>query len=175
MAASTSVDVASKSTGSLRDLVDATPASAIPGSVRRAHPRVLPLLDGLPKALGGVTKPSRDRGRFVRIELLGRRRTLTPPKSRSIATDGTSPCAAGLRRKTPLTAGSPGRRAIDGNKNGDYGDGGQDSHAGRIPRIPGGRSTGALSAIDSVAVWNRTEGDYFTRLNRYTVKVLGER
>ncbi len=33
---------------------------------------------------------------------------------------------------------------------------------------------GADFPIDSVAVWNRTDGDYYRRLNRYTVKVLDE-
>ena len=35
----------------------------------------------------------------------------------------------------------------------------------------GGRP-GADYPIDSVTVWNRSEGDYYARLNRYTIKVL---
>ena len=53
------------------------PAIRDPGQRAALYPRVLPLLDGLPKALGGGTRASKGtEGRFVRIELRGRR-TLT--------------------------------------------------------------------------------------------------
>ncbi len=65
-------DLASKSAGSLRDLVDAMPAIRDPGQRAALYPRVLPLLDGLPNSLGGPKASKGIEGRFVRVELRGR-------------------------------------------------------------------------------------------------------
>ncbi len=70
-------DLATKSVSSLRDLLDAMPMIADPSVRAGLYPKVAPLLQGLPKSLAGpstVTKGTL--GRFVRIELMGRR-TLT--------------------------------------------------------------------------------------------------
>ena len=166
--------LASKSTGSLRDLVDATPALRDPGQRAALYPRVLPLLDGLPKALGGGTKPSKvTEGRFVRIELQGRR-TLTLAEV-EVYSDGRNVALRGKATQKNTAYGGLAERAIDGNKNGDYGDGGQTHTRENTPNPWWEVDLGAAVPIDSVAVWNRTDGDYYTRLDRYTVKVLGER
>ena len=163
--------LASKSAGSLRDLVDAMPAIRDPGQRAALYPRVLPLLDGLPKALGGGTKSSKGtEGRFVRIELRGRR-TLTLAEV-EVYSDGRNIAPLGKATQKNTAYNGPAERAIDGNKNGSYGDGGQ-THTQENTTNPWWEvDLGADYPIDSVAVWNRTEGDYYTRLNRYTIKVL---
>ena len=163
--------LASKSAGSLRDLVDAMPAIRDPGQRAALYPRVLPLLDGLPKALGGGTKASKGtEGRFVRIELRGRR-TLTLAEV-EVYSDGRNVAPLGKATQKNTAYGGPAERAIDGNKSGSYGDGGQ-THTQENTANPWWEvDLGAEYPIDSVAVWNRTEGDYYTRLDRYTIKVL---
>ena len=116
--------LASKSAGALRDLVDAMPAIRDPGQRSALYPRVVPLLDGLPKALGGGTKASKGtEGRFVRIELRGRR-TLTLAEV-EVFSDGRNVAPLGKATQKNTAYDGPAERAIDGNTNGDYGDGGQ--------------------------------------------------
>jgi putative heme-binding domain-containing protein len=165
--------LASKSGGSLRDLVDAVPAIRDPGQRAALYPRVSPLLDGLPKALGGGTKSSKGtEGRFVRIELRGRR-TLTLAEV-EVYSDGRNIAPLGKATQKNTAYDGPAERAIDGNKNGSYGDGGQ-THTQENTTNPWWEvDLGAQYPIDAVAIWNRSEGDYYTRLNRYTIKVLDE-
>jgi putative heme-binding domain-containing protein len=165
--------LASTSAGSLRDLVDAMPAIRDPGQRSALYSRVLTLLDGLPKALGGGTKASKGtEGRFVRIELRGRR-TLTLAEV-EVLSDGRNVAPLGKATQKNTAYDGPAERAIDGNKNGDYGNGGQTHTQENTPNPWWEVDLGAGYPIDSVAVWNRTEGDYFKRLDRYTVKVLDE-
>jgi putative heme-binding domain-containing protein len=163
--------LASKFAGSLRDLVDAMPAIRDPGQRAALYPRVVPLLDGLPKSLGGGTKSSKGtEGRFVRIELRGRR-TLTLAEV-EVFSDGRNIAPVGKATQKNTAYNGPAERAIDGNKNGSYGEGGQTHTAENTTNPWWEVDLGADYPIDSVAVWNRTEGDYYTRLNRYTIKVL---
>ena len=100
------------------------PAIRDPGQRAALYPRVLPLLDGLPKALGGGTKASKGtEGRFVRIELRGRR-TLTLAEV-EVFSDGRNVAPLGKATQKNTAYGGPAERAIDGNKSGAYGDGGQ--------------------------------------------------
>ncbi len=163
--------LAEKSAGSLRDMVDAMPAIRDPGQRSALYPRILPLLDGLPKALnGGKSESSGTEGRFVRIELKGRR-TLTLAEV-EVSSDGRNVAPAGKATQKNTAYGGSAGRAIDGNKNGDYADGGQ-THTEENTRDPWWEvDLGTELPIDSVAIWNRTEGDYYRRLDRFTVKVL---
>ncbi|MGO9923151.1 MAG: PVC-type heme-binding CxxCH protein [Isosphaeraceae bacterium] len=165
--------VASKSAGSLRDLVDAMPAIRDPGQRSALYPRILPLLAGMPQALGGGTRASKGtEGRFVRIELRGRR-TLTLAEV-EVSSDGRNVAPLGKATQKNTAYGGDAERAIDGNKSGSYGAGGQ-THTQENTANPWWEvDLGALYPIDSVAVWNRTEGDFYTRLSRYTIKILDE-
>ncbi len=163
--------LASKSAGSLRDLVDAMPAIRDPGQRAGLYPRVLPLLDGLPKPLGGGSKASKGtEGRFVRIELKGRR-TLTLAEV-EVFSDGRNVAPLGKATQTNTGYGGPASRAIDGNKGGAYGDGGQTHTEENTPNPWWEVDLGAEFPIDSVVVYNRTEGDYYTRMDHFTLKVL---
>jgi putative heme-binding domain-containing protein len=163
--------LAEKSAGSLRDLVDAMPAIRDPGQRSALYPSVLPLLEGLPKALGGGAKASKGtEGRFVRIELPGRG-TLTLAEV-EIYSDGRNVAPLGKATQKNTAYGGAAAKAIDGNKNGEYGDGGQTHTREDTPNPWWEVDLGADYPIDAVAIWNRTEGDYYKRLDRYTLKVL---
>jgi putative heme-binding domain-containing protein len=166
--------LASKSAGSLRDLVDAMPAIRDPGQRASLYPKVLPLLDGLPKALGGGSKASKGtEGRFVRIELSGRR-TLTLAEV-EVLSDGRNVAPLGKASQKNISSGGRAERGIDGNKSPSYGDGGQ-THTEENTLNPWWEvDLGADYPIDSIAVYNRADGDLGNRLNRYTLKVLDSR
>jgi putative heme-binding domain-containing protein len=163
--------LASRSAGSLRDLVAAMPAIRDPGQRSALYPKVLPLLDGLPPALGGGKPSKGTEGRFVRIELPGRRRTLTLAEV-EVYSDGRNIAPLGKATQKNTAYDGNAARAIDANKNGDYGGGGQ-THTEENTANPWWEvDLGAEYPIEAVAVWNRTDEDLYRRLARYTVKVL---
>ena len=148
------------------------PAIRDPGQRAALYPRVLPLLDGLPKALGGGTKASKGtEGRFVRIELRGRR-TLTLAEV-EVYSDGRNIAPLGKATQKNTAYDGPAERAIDGNKSGDPTATAARPTPRKTPLNPWWEvDLGAEYPIDSVAIWNRTDGDFYKRLNRYTIKVL---
>ena len=165
--------LASKSPGSLRDLVDAMPAIRDPGQRAALYPRVLPLLDGLPNALGGPKPSKAIEGRFVRIELRGRR-TLTLAEV-EVMSDGRNVARPGKASQKNTAYGGDAGRAIDGNKSDTYGEGGQ-THTEENTANPWWEvDLGSEVPIESVAVFNRADGDLFARLDRYTLRVLDGR
>jgi putative heme-binding domain-containing protein len=162
--------LASKSAGSLRDLVAAMPAIRDPGQRAALYPRVRPLLDGMPGAPGGGGTSKGTEGRFVRIELKGRR-TLTLAEV-EVLSDGRNIAPLGKATQKNSAYDGDASRAIDGNKDGDYGAGGQ-THTEENTANPWWEvDLGADYPVDAITVWNRSEGDFYRRLDRYTVKVL---
>ena len=80
------------------------------------------------------------------------------------------PALALLRRRTPRTAAR--LRAIDGNKRGEFGGGGQ-THTEENTGKPWWEvDLGAELPIESVAIYNRTEGYLGKRLEGFTLLVL---
>ena len=140
------------------------------------YPKVEPLL-ARPAAGAGDdgTKAKAVDGRYVRIELPGQQRTLTLAEV-EVFSDGRNVARAGQgdaeehrpRRRRPS-------RAIDGNTSGTYGDGGQ-THTEENTTNPWWEvDLGAEYPIDSIVVYNRTDGDLGKRLNGFTLKVLDDR
>jgi putative heme-binding domain-containing protein len=165
---------ATKSVQALRDLVAAMPM--IPDASLRAalYPKVAPLLDGLPQNLSpGGTNVRGTQGRFVRIELEGRK-TLTLAEV-EVYSDGRNIARQGRASQKNTAHGGDAQRAIDGNKDGSYGKGGQ-THTEENTRNPYWEvDLGAEYPLDSVVVYNRTEGDLGKRLEGFTLKVLDNR
>ena len=164
--------LASKSAGSLLDLVDAMPAIRDPGQRLALYPKVLPLLTGLPTALGGGASASSKgtEGRFVRIELTGRR-TLTLAEV-EVMSGGRNVAPLGKATQKNTANGGGAQRAIDGNTSGVYGDGGQTHTRENTPDPWWQLDLGDELPIESVAIWNRTEGNHYKRLDPFTIKVL---
>ena len=164
--------LASKTPGSLRDLVDAIPSIRDPGQRSSLYPLLLPLLEGLPKSLGSSSKTSKGtEGRFVRIELQGRR-TLTLAEV-EILSDGRNVAPLGKATQKNTAYGGGPERAIDGNKNGSYGNDGQTHTREDTPSPWWEVDLGAEYPIEAITVWNRTEGEFYKRLDGYSLKVLG--
>ncbi len=164
-------DLASKSTSSLRDLLAAMPLIADPSLRAMLFPKVEPLLKGLPDHLKPNVSGPVVPGRYVRIELPGRQRTLTLAEVQVIS-DGKNVARQGKASQKNTAYGGVASRAIDGNTSGAYGDGGQ-THSVEGTRDPWWEvDLGAELPIDSVVIWNRTDGNLGDRLKNYTLKVL---
>jgi putative heme-binding domain-containing protein len=164
--------LAVKSVTSLRDLVQAMPLIRDPGQKAALYPRIEPLLAGLPKELASAAKNGKSvHGRYVRIELPGRRRTLTLAEV-EVFHDGQNIARSGKAMQKNTANGGDARKAIDGNTGGSYGAGGQ-SHTEENTSNPWWEvDLGSESPIDSIVVWNRTDDGLGKRLDGFTLKVL---
>jgi putative heme-binding domain-containing protein len=157
----------------LRDLVDSV--ALIPDAKLRAamYPKVAPLLTKLPPAIEAKIKGKNGTvGRYVRIELPGRRKTLTLAEVQVFA-DGKNIARNGKARQSSTAYGGNASRAIDGNTSGSYGSGGQ-THTRERGRNPWWEvDLGAEYPIEAIVVWNRTDSPQLgNRLNNFTLTVL---
>src|SRR5262249_21348038 len=116
--------LALKSTSALTDLVKAMPLIRDPGQRASLYPKIEPLLTALPKELSAEPKGATRLGRFVRIELPGKRKTLTLAEV-EVVSGGRNVARQGKASQKNTAHGGDPAKAIDGNKSGSYGDGGQ--------------------------------------------------
>jgi putative heme-binding domain-containing protein len=161
-----------KSINGLRDLLGAVPLVADPGLRASLYPKIEPLLEGLPKELatpGNLGKTVM--GRYIRIELPGPQRTLTLAEV-EVFSDGQNVARKGKATQKNTAHGGEASRAIDGNRSGNYSDGGQ-THSQEGTKDPWWEvDLGGEVPIESVLIYNRTDGALGSRLNGFTIKVL---
>jgi putative heme-binding domain-containing protein len=163
--------LATKSLTALQDLVTAMPWIRDPGQRASLYPKVEPLLSGLPKELTGGPQGKVTVGRYVRIELPGRRKTLTLAEV-EVYSAGRNVARRGKASQKNTSNGGDAAKAIDGNTSGKYGDGGQ-THSEEGTENPWWEvDLGAEYPIESIVIYNRTDGTLGRRLNGFTLKVL---
>ncbi len=132
--------------------------------------RIAPLVDGLPSELASKSEPRVVNGRFVRIEL-PKRGTLTLAEVEVIS-GGVNIARRGKASQKNTAHGGEASRAIDGNKSGDFGSGGQ-THTEENTANPWWEvDLGSEAPIESVIVTNRNEGYLGKRLQGFTLLVL---
>ena len=162
--------LASGSVRGLRDLVGAIPMLSDTAMRATLYPKIAPLLDGLPKGLD-VKASKQVNGRFVRVELPGRQRTLTLAEV-EVMSDGVNIARKGKASQSSVSNGGEPGRAIDGNRSGEYGSGSQ-THTQEGTVNPWWElDLGGEFPIDTVVVFNRTDGNLGGRLSNHTIKVL---
>jgi putative heme-binding domain-containing protein len=164
-----------RSVPTLRDLLSAMPLIRDPSVRASLYPKVEPLLNGLPAPLAATTQSGKGTlGRFVRIELPGRQKTLTLAEV-EVYSDGRNVAPQGRASQKNTAFGGEAKRAIDGNKTGGYFAGGQ-THSEEGTANPWWElDLGAELPVASVVVYNRTDGEFGKRLEGFTLKVLDAR
>jgi putative heme-binding domain-containing protein len=164
--------LAVRSARGLRDLVRAMPLIRDPDQKAALYPKIEQLLAGLPKELTAAAGNGKSiMGRYVRIELPGRRRTLTLAEVQ-VLSDGRNIALRGKASQKNTAYGGDAGRAIDGNTSGDYGGGGQ-THTAENTANPWWQvDLGGEMPIDAIVVWNRIDDELGKRLSGFTVKVL---
>jgi putative heme-binding domain-containing protein len=163
--------LANRSVASLRDFLAAMPLIADASVRATLYTKIEPLLKGLPADLATEATNTRGpSGRYVRIEL-PRRGTLSLAEV-EVVSGGRNVARQGKATQSNVDHGGDAGRAIDGNKSGAYGDGGQ-THTRENSRQPWWQvDLGADMPIESITIYNRTDGDLGKRLDGFTVKVL---
>jgi putative heme-binding domain-containing protein len=161
-----------RSARALDDLVHAVPLVSDPGQRAALYPKVAALLDGLPMGLDDGGDEKAVKGRYVRVELPGKLRTLTLAEVQ-VFSDGANVARKGQASQHSTDFGGEARRAIDGNTNGDYSAGASTHTREGVNNAWWEVDLGREVPIQSVVIWNRTDGALGTRLKNYTLKVLG--
>jgi putative heme-binding domain-containing protein len=164
--------LATKSVTALQDLVNAMPLIRDPGQRASLYPKVAPLLDSLPRELAAKVQNGKSvKGRYVRVELPGRRKTLTLAEV-EVYSGGRNVARQGRAMQKNTAYGGDASKAIDGNTSGHYGDGGQ-THTEENTSNPWWEvDLGAEFPIDSIVVYNRTDGSLGKRLDGFSLKVF---
>ena len=161
-----------KSVARLTDLVAAMSLVRDPGLRFALYPKVESLLAGLPPELAKpVGSGKTTAGRYVRIELPGKQRTLTLAEV-EVYSDGKNVARQGKATQINTAHGGVAARAIDGNTNGTFGDGGQTHTQEGTDDAWWEVDLGREFPIESVVVFNRTDGSLGSRLANFTLKVL---
>jgi len=162
--------LATKSISSLRDLLAAIPLIPDPNLRAMFYSKVEPLLTSLPANL--VVKAGKaGMGRFVRIELPGKQRTLTLAEVEVIS-DGINLARKGKASQSTTSNGGDASKAIDGNKSPTFAEGGQTHSAEGTDNPWWELDLGSESVIEAIIIYNRADGGLGSRLNNFTIKVL---
>ncbi|MBY0524974.1 MAG: HEAT repeat domain-containing protein [Gemmataceae bacterium] len=162
----------SKSLTGLQDLVNAVPLVRDPGQRASLYPKVEPLLIGLPKELADVApKGKTTPGRYVRIEIPGKKKTLTLAEV-EVYSDGRNVARQGKASQSSTSNGGDAVKAIDGNTSGRFADGGQTHTAENTDNPWWEVDLGGEVPIQSVVLFNRTDDGLGKRLTGYTLTVL---
>ena len=164
-------DLAAKSVSTLRDLVSAVPLISDPSMRASLYTKVEPLLRGLPAELASGSPAAKGTyGRFVRIEL-PRRGTLTLAEV-EVTSDGRNVARSGKATQKNTAHGGAAARGIDGNTNESYGSGGQTHSEENTPEPWWEVDLGDEVPIESIAVYNRRDGDLWRRLDGFRLTLL---
>jgi azurin len=138
-----------------------------------AAPKIMPLLGVWPAELASALGTSKGAaGRYVRIQL-PRQGTLTLAEVEVIS-NGANIAGRGKAKQSSTAHGGDAQRAIDGKNDGSFG-AGTSTHTNENEDKPWWEvDLGSAQVIESVKVWNRTEGDLGNRLSQFQVVVYDE-
>jgi glucose/arabinose dehydrogenase/azurin len=160
--------VAVKSPASLADLLQGVPRLPDPDFRGKAYEKTLPLLTALPADWKDAGQSAK--GRYVRIEL-PRKGTLTLAEVQVFNT-GQNVALQGKAKQSSLSNNGDANRAIDGKISGSYGSGTL-THTQENENNPWWEvDLGSEKSVESIAIWNRTEGSLGNRLEGFTLVVL---
>lgn len=162
---------ASANPSALSDLMNGILFLQDPDFRAKAYDKVKPLLGDLPAGLQDWAKKHPEAtGRFVRVEL-PRRGTLTLAEVQ-VFSGGKNIAPQGKAKQSSTSNGGDASKAIDGRTDGSFGSGTQ-THSQENENNPWWEvDLGSAQPIESIAIWNRTEGTLGQRLNGFTLKVL---
>ncbi|MFO0852067.1 MAG: PVC-type heme-binding CxxCH protein [Gemmataceae bacterium] len=162
-------EFARKDAGRLTDFAAAVPVVRDPNLRAALYPTVAGLLAGLPPGL--ESKGGSPQGRFVRISLPGKKKILSLAEV-EVLSSGVNVARQGKTSHSSFQHDGWSSRAIDGNTSGEFSRGGI-THTAEGDSDPWWEvDLGAERPVDSVVVYNRTDGKLGGRLNGFTLTVL---
>ena len=165
-------ELATKSVTGLQDFIAAVPMVRDPAARAALYPKVKALLAGLPPELAKTVEAGKGvKGRYVRIELPGKLKTLTLAEVQ-VFSDGMNVALRGKAKQSSTEHNGAASRAVDGNTSGTYTDG-TSTHTNEGSNDPWWElDLGREFPVERIVVWNRTDGALSNRLNNFTLLVL---
>jgi glucose/arabinose dehydrogenase/azurin len=161
---------AAKSPATLTDLLSGIPHILDPDFRNQAYGKVSPLLTDIPPQFhASASGQKATAGRYVRIQL-PRRGTLTLAEVQ-VFSGGKNIALQGKARQSSVSNGGEAARAIDGRTDASYGSGTQTHSQENEARPWWELDLGSEQPIESLMIWNRTEG-LGNRLEGYTLTIL---
>ena len=152
----------------LRDFVESIELIPDAKLKAEAYDKVAPLVNGVPKnLLADLKKSEVGKVRVVRIEIPGGGKVLSLAEIQVFA-GGKNIALRGVARQSSLDFGGDPVRAIDGITNGVYAKG-SITHTQEELRPWWELDLGADVPIDSITIFNRTDGDLGKRLDGYSL------
>jgi len=158
-----------KSLRATQDILEATPLVREAGQRNSLYPKVDGILKS--KEFTAQTPGKSIRGRYVRVELPGKRRTLTLAEV-EVYSDGKNVARQGKASQINTDHGGDAARAIDGNTSGSYASGGQTHTQENIDNPWWQVDLGREYPIEAIVVYNRTDDGLGKRLDGFTLKVI---
>ncbi|MDB6123350.1 MAG: putative rane-bound dehydrogenase [Pedosphaera sp.] len=161
---------ASKSPATLAELLNGIPLINDADFRAKAYDMVEPLLGEATNGTPALAQSKRAPGRFVRIEL-PRQGTLTLAEVQ-VFSDEKNIALKGQAKQSSIANAGRAARAIDGRTDGFWTSFTQ-THTEENENNPWWElDLGSDQPIDSIVVWNRTDGDFGKRLDGFTLTVL---
>ncbi|MDZ4819595.1 MAG: PVC-type heme-binding CxxCH protein [Planctomycetota bacterium] len=162
--------LAQTSQASLLDMLSAVSIISDAGAKAQLYSEIEPLLQGLPRTISNQTQSGTIPGRLVQISL-GRGQTLTLAEV-EVYSRGKNVARSGKAKQKSTAFGGDASRGIDGNKSGAYAAGGQ-THSELESNSPFWEvDLLSVQPIESVVVYNRTDGNLGKRLNGFTLRIF---
>ena len=158
-----------KSIERLADFVNATRWLKNKAILKSMSPMIRPLVKGLPEHLD--SNKQAPRGQIVRIEL-PHRGVLTLSEVQ-IFSGGKNIARGGTARQSSIDYNGPAHRAIDGKTDGIYNNR-TSTHTNEEDNPWWEVDLGITHPIDTITIWNRTEGNHGGRLNNFKLTVLDQ-
>lgn len=162
--------LAEKSVGSLRDLLTAVPLVRDAAQRAALYTKIVPLVEATPAKLKGQGVPDGIEGRYIRIELPGNG-TLTLAEV-EVMSAGQNVARKGKASQKNVSHDGYAGKAIDGNKSGAWGGGGQTHSVENTGRPWWEVDLGRDFPISSVTIYNRTDDGLGKRLDKFTLTVF---
>jgi len=162
---------ATQNVRSLHDFVAAVPMIRDPSARTALYPQLKELLTALPKPLvsSGGDKPTL--GRYVRIELPGKERTLTLAEV-EVYSGRVNVARNGKATQHSTSHGGDAGKAIDGNRSGNYADGSSTHTREGVDNPWWEVDLGREYPLETVVIYNRTDGNLGQRLRNFKLKIL---
>ena len=138
---------------------------------KKSKPEQKPAAAATPDAASKVTLASGKPARYVRIELPGDKRCLQIAEI-EVMSGGKSVVKGGKATQSTTTNGGVPERAFDGNKDPEWGKGGQTHTKENQPNPWWEVDLGSSHAIDTIGLWSRR--GFSDRLGGFTLQLLDE-
>ncbi len=164
-------EIARKSPAALVGFLDALPLVADANLRGSAYEVVKNLLVNLPDGMdANLSKQNAATGRFVRIEL-PRKGTLSLAEVQ-VFSQGKNIAGSGKTKQQSTAFDGADKRAIDGNTNGNYGENSVTHTTENVANPWWELDLGSEQAIETIAIWNRTDGPHGNRMEGFDLTIL---